>query len=161
MTDNRSPNDAQPSAIPSAIVSRLVGRPRSAVAAASLAVLASFLVARRVAATNAYLQIQYALPTYDGSTGPAFFVGGAALVGLAVASSYADAGLLPTVVLAGAPVFGWAVNHVSAPITPHYAVTYPVEMAVLYGVVFGLVGYVLGSGLRSVAPPSRAASLVR
>lgn len=154
-----SPTDLR-EAVSSVITPRLVGHPASAVAAMTLAVAAAFAVARRVAATNAYLPIQYALPTYDGSAGPLFFALGAVLVGLAVLSAYADAGLLPTVALAGAPVFGWAVNHFASPISPHYAVTFPVEMALLYGGVFGAVGYLLGSGIRTALPPSAVRSVV-
>lgn len=141
------------------IAHRLVGRPASAVAVIGLAVVATVLTARRVATTNTYLQIQYALPTYDGSVGPIVVTAGGALVGLAVVSAYVDAGLVPTLMLAGGPVFGWALNHFSSPITPQYAVTFPLEMAVLYGCTFGLVGYLLGTAIRTVVPPSTLSPL--
>lgn len=139
--------------VASLIRSELIGRPISAVAVLSMAVAASMVTARRVAVTNSYLSIQHALPTYDGSMGPLFFLFGSGLVALAVLSAYLDAGLLPTVMLAGAPVFGWAINHFSSPISPHYAITFPVEMAMLYGGIFGIAGYLLGAGIRKVAPP--------
>jgi hypothetical protein len=161
MEPNWSPSGLRSIDVSSAIRARLVGRPLSSAAAATLAVAASFLVARRVAATGAYLRIEHALPTYDGSAGPLFFAFGGVLVGLAVLSAYADAGVLPTVLLAGAPVFGWAVNHASAPIGTRYAATFPLEMALLYGGVFGVVGYLLGSVVRTALPPSRLGSAVR
>lgn len=137
-----------------AVRSRLVGRPTSAFAVTYTAVVASIATARRVAATNSYLVIERSLPTYDGHAGPLFVALAGGLVALAALSAYLDAGLGPTVALAGAPVFGWATNHVSAPISPHYAATFPVEMAVLYGGLLGLVGYLLGAGARRIAPPA-------
>ncbi|WP_136715506.1 hypothetical protein [Halorientalis salina] len=138
---------------------RLVGRPASAVAVIALAVVAAVVTARRVAATDTYLQIQYALPTYDGSIGPIAVTAGAVLVGLAALSAYVGAGLAPTAFLAGGPVFGWAVNHFSSSITPQYAATFPLEMAVLYGGCIGLVGYLLGRGVRTLVPPSALSPL--
>ena len=138
----------------SAVRSRLVGRPASAVAVACTAVVAAITTARRVAATNSYLVIEHSLPTYDGHAGPLFVALAGGLVALAALSACLDAGLAPTVALAGAPVFGWATNHASAPISPHYAATFPLEMAVLYGGLFGLVGYLLGAGARQSAPPA-------
>lgn len=127
---------------------RLVGRPVSAATVVAVATLLAALVARTVLARNAYLRIEHTLPTYDGTMGAVFFVGGAALVLLAAGAALLDAGVLPTVTLAAAPVFGWAATHTAAPIDPQYAVTYPVEVALLYGVVFGTVGYLVGRGLR-------------
>jgi hypothetical protein len=134
---------------------RLVGRPSSAVSACLAAAVLAVVVARRVAATDAYLTIERSLPTYAGTPSTLFFVGAAALVALAAASSYLRGGVIPAVVLAAGPVVGWAVNHWSAPVSPHYAATFPVEMAVLYGGVFGVVGYLVGAGLRRVVPPAR------
>jgi hypothetical protein len=51
-------------------------------------------------------------------------------------------------VLTAAPAFGWAVNHFSSSSGPQYATTLPVEMAAVYGNVFGLVGYAIGSTVR-------------
>lgn len=144
------------SAATAAVRSRLVGRPASALAALCLSLVATVATARWVAATNRYLAIEHALPTYDGRLGPLFVTCGAVLLGLAALAAYADAGLAPSVALAGGPVFGWAVNAFSAPVTPAYAVTFPVEMALLYGGVFGLLGYLLGNGMRRAVPPSLA-----
>ena len=134
--------------------SNLVGRPRSAVAATALAVGLTFEVGRRVAEANAYLPIERSLPTYAGTPTALFFAAGAVLVTLAALSAYLDAGVVPAVLLAGGPVVGWAVNHWSAPITTHYAPTFPLEMAVLYGGVFGVLGYLVGTGLRTAVPPA-------
>ena len=133
----------------------LVGRPRSAVAATVLAVGLAFEVGRRVAEANAYVRIERSLPTYAGTPTALFFAAGAALVALAVLSAYLDAGVAPTVLLASGPVVGWAVNHWSAPVTPHYAPTFPLEMAALYGGVFGVLGFLAGTGLRTALPPAR------
>lgn len=127
---------------------QLVGHPAGVVVAFALAVVGGVGTARYVAATESYLTIQHAIPTYDGSTGPLFYTGGLVLLTLAVGGAVIEAGLLPTVTLTGAPVFGWAVNHFASPITPHYASTFPLEMALLYGGVFGLVGYLSGTALR-------------
>ncbi|WP_255195247.1 hypothetical protein [Halorarius litoreus] len=127
---------------------RLVGRPLSAAAVVVAAALLATLVAREVAAANAYLRIEHALPTYDGSMGAVFLAGATALVVLAGLAALVDAGVLPALSLAAAPVFGWAVNHYAVPVAPHYAVTYPVEVALLYGVAFGTVGYLVGRGFR-------------
>ncbi|WP_225332771.1 hypothetical protein [Halomicrobium urmianum] len=139
--------------------SLLVGRPSRAIPAVVAAALATIASARWVAATNAYLEIEQALPTYDGSLGAAFYLFGGALVGLAVASAAVDAGLVPTLLLAGGPVAGWAVNHATAPIELHYSATFPLEMAFLYGGLFGGLGFLLGAGLRAVAPPRRETPL--
>lgn len=134
---------------------RPIGNPASVVVVLAVAALAGVGTAASVAATGSYLPIQYALPTYAGSPGTWFYVGGAFLLCLAVMGGVVGAGLVPTVVAAGAPVAGWAVNHFAAPITPHYAATFPVEMALLYGGLFGTVGYLLGRalgpGIRRVA----------
>ena len=134
---------------------RLVGRPESAVAATVAAVALAFVVGHRVASANAYLRIEQSLPTYAGAPTAFFFAAGALLVALAALSAYLAAGAVPAVLLASGPVVGWAVNHWSAPITPHYAPTFPLEMAVLYGGVFGVLGYLVGTGLRTAVPPAR------
>lgn len=128
----------------------LVGRPISAAVVTCLAVVAAVGTGHYVERTQSYLSIQYALPTYDGSVGPLFYVLGGLLLALAALSAVIDAGLLPTVTLAGAPVLGWAVTHFSSSITPHYAITFPLEMAILYGGVFGVTGYLAGTIARRV-----------
>jgi hypothetical protein len=120
----------------------------SATLVSLLAVLVGAGTARYVAITETYLPIQYALPTYDGSLGLYFSLGGAVLLGLAVVSAALEAGVVPTLLLASAPVMGWAVNHFASPITPKYAITFPFEMALLYGVLFGVSGYLLGTTVR-------------
>ena len=130
---------------------RLIGRAGSAVVAIIMAVVLAVAVAQRVAATDTYLQIEHSLPTYDGVPGSLFFMFGGLLIGLAVLSALIDAGLLPTLLPTSGPVVGWAVNHLSAPIAPHYSVIFPLEMAILYGGIFGVLGYFLGSSLRNVA----------
>lgn len=136
-----------------AVRSHLIGRPASAIVVLSAAVVAYLWTAQSIASTASYLPIQYSIPTYDGSAGPLFYAGAFVLVALATASAVLDAGVVPTVTLAGAPVAGWAVNHFSSTLTPHYAATFPVEMAVLYGGVFGVVGYLLGTTTRRVVRP--------
>lgn len=126
----------------------MLGNPISASVVFFLAIVAGIGTARYVAITESYLAIQHALPTYDGSVGAWFYVGGAILLGLAVLSASLKAGLVPTVIVASTPVMGWAVNHFSSPITPHYAITFPVEMAILYGGFFGTIGYLLGATVR-------------
>ncbi|MFB6184012.1 MAG: hypothetical protein ABEI96_05600 [Haloarculaceae archaeon] len=126
-----------------------------------VAVASALVTYQRVAATDSYLRIQHAVPTYDGSAGPTFVLGAGALVAFALVASYLDAGVVPAVILAAGPVFGWALTHFTSPITPHYAATFPLEMAVLYGGVFGVVGYLLGAALRRVAPLSKFATVSR
>lgn len=127
---------------------RPIGNRVSACIVSLLAVVAGVGTARYVALTGTYLSIQYALPTYDGSLGPYFYLGGIVLLGLAVISTALKAGLVPTILLASAPVVGWGINHFASPISPQYAVTYPIEMALLYGVTFGISGYLLGATIR-------------
>jgi hypothetical protein len=138
---------------------RPFGNPASAVAVLTLAVVAGVGTARYVAVTDSYLTIQYAVPTYAGSVGAWFYGGGGLLLALAAASALLGAGLVPAIAVAGAPVAGWAVNHFSSPITPHYAGTFPIEMALLYGGLFGTAGYLLGralgDGMRRVASARR------
>ena len=141
--------------LPPIAKAHLVGRPRSAAAATVLAAGLTFEVGRRVAEANAYLPIERSLPTYAGTPTALFFAAGAALVTLAALSAYLDAGAVPAVLLASGPVVGWAVNHWSAPVTPHYAPTFPLEMAVLYGGAFGILGYLVGTGFRTAVPPTR------
>jgi hypothetical protein len=119
-------------------------------------VLAAWAVASWVAASGSYLRIAHDLPTYGGSFGAWFYLLGGTVVAVAALAAALDAGVLPTVLLAAAPVFGWALNHTSAPIDPGYAVTFPAEVALLYGLCFGLVGFLLGSAIRRlVALPTR------
>jgi len=127
---------------------QLLGNPVSATAVLLLSIIGGVGTARYVAVTENYLAIQYALPTYDGSLGTWFYVGGAILLGLAVISAFLKAGLVPTVIVASTPVVGWAVNHFSSSITPHYSIIFPIEMALLYGGVFGIVGYLIGTVIR-------------
>lgn len=127
---------------------QLLGNPLSALTVVVLAIVTGIGTARYVAMTERYLAIQYALPTYDGSIAAFFYVGGGILLGLAVMSALLKAGLVPSVLLASAPVVGWAVNHFASPISPPYAVTFPIEMAILYGGLFGTTGYLLGTLIR-------------
>ena len=143
------------SILPPSTNARLVGRPRSALTATAAAVVLAFAVGRTVAEANAYLRIERSLPTYGGTLTELFVAAGALLVTLAALSAYFDAGAMPAVLLASGPVVGWAANHWSAPISPPYAPTFPVEMAVLYGGTFGVLGYLLGAGLRTAVPPAR------
>ncbi|WP_135533727.1 hypothetical protein [Halostella pelagica] len=131
-----------------ALRSNLIGRPRTAVAVTVAALTLAVVSAQQVAARDAYLWIEHSLPTYAGEVTGVFLLAGAALVVLAAVATVLGAGLVPAALLAGAPAFGWAVTHTGAPITLQYAATYPVEMALLYGIVFGSVGYVFGNTLR-------------
>ncbi|WP_205427807.1 hypothetical protein [Halorussus sp. MSC15.2] len=130
--------------------SRIVGPAERAAAATVSAVLLTILVAQQVAARGTYTAIEHSLPTYAGSVSGLFVVAGATLVGLAALGAALDAGLVPSVLLASAPVVGWAVNHWATPLVPHYAPTFPVEMALLYGGAFGLLGYLLGVRARKL-----------
>lgn len=131
-----------------ALRTTFVGRPRVAAVATVAAAALAGVVARRVASSGAYLRIEHAFPTYAGEVTGVFLLAGTALVALAAVAAALGGGVVPSVLLAGAPAFGWAVNHTAAPITPQYAATFPLEMGLLYGVVFGVVGYAVGRGLR-------------
>ncbi|MFC4448548.1 hypothetical protein [Halorussus aquaticus] len=130
--------------------SRIVGPAERAAAATLSAVLLTILVAQQVAARGTYTAIEHSLPTYAGGVSGLFVVAGATLVGLAALGAALDAGLVPSVLLASAPVVGWAVNHWATPLVPHYAPTFAVEMALLYGGAFGLLGYLLGVRARKL-----------
>ena len=132
---------------------RLLGSARRAVTVSAASVFLAGTVAQQVAARGAYMRIERTLPTYAGDLTGLFLVAGLAIVLLAALGAVLDAGLVPSVLLASAPVAGWAINHWS--IAPHYSVTFPVEMAVLYGGLFGSLGYLLGTsvGGRSPAGP--------
>lgn len=132
---------------------RLVGSARRAVTVSASAVLLAGTVAQQVGARGAYVRIERTLPTYTGDLTALFLVAALAIVLLAALGAALDAGLVPSVLLASAPVVGWAINHLS--ITPRYSVTFPVEMAVLYGGLFGTIGYLLGSRMGGRSPAVR------
>ncbi|WP_440007655.1 glycosyltransferase [Halomicrococcus sp. SG-WS-1] len=138
--------------VASAARSNLVGRGERAAGASVAAVGLAGVVAQQVAARNSYLRIERSLPTYAGGVSELFLVAAVAIVAVAALGAAVDAGLVPSILLASGPVVGWATNHWASAVAPHYAVTFPLEMALLYGGVLGTVGYVLGTGLRELTP---------
>jgi len=137
----------QPATLTTALRSHLFGRRERAIGTSLCAVWMAVLVAHQVAARNGYTLIEQSLPTYSGSVGGPFLVGAVLLVGLAAFGARFGAGLVSSVLLASSPVVGWAVTHWTVPMTTHYVPTFPLEMAALYGGVFGTLGYLLGVGL--------------
>jgi UDP-N-acetylglucosamine:LPS N-acetylglucosamine transferase len=128
--------------------SRVIGRAERAATVSVSALLLTGLVAQQVAASGTYLRIEQSLPTYAGGVSGLFLVGGAVLVTLAATSAAFDAGFVPSILVASGPVVGWAVNHWAAAVVPHYQPTFLLEMAVLYGGVFGTIGYLVGIRIR-------------
>ncbi|WP_266075355.1 hypothetical protein [Haladaptatus caseinilyticus] len=128
---------------PASLELKLFGRRDASVTAIVVGVMLAFFVSRQVATTNSYLSIERSLPTYDGTISGPFAVMAAVLVTLAALSTYFGAGMIPAIHLTGGPVFGWAIIHRASPITPPYASTFPLEMVILYGGIFGVTGYLL------------------
>ena len=141
----------------SAAASRLVGSARSAATSTAAGSVLAGVVGHQVAAHGLYWTIQRSLPTYSGGVSELFLFATVALVALAALSAAFDAGVVPSVLLASGPVVGWAANHwLTAMPVPHYSITFLFEMALLYGGAFGVVGYLLGSRLRWLAPTRRS-----
>jgi len=140
----------------SAAWSLLVGRTERAAASSLSAVVIGALVAREVAVGNSYKLIEQLYPTFSSEAHALLIVAALGLVTLAAVGSLSGAGAVPSTLLASAPVVGWAVNYWAGPISPGYAVSFPIQTVLLYGVTCGLVGYLLGIRLRPLLSPERS-----
>lgn len=128
--------------------SQLLTRGRQTAGAAISAVGLGALVAQQVTVHNGYTAIEHSLPTYVGSVGVPFLAGSVILFLLGMVGARLNAGVMPSVLLASGPVAGWAITHWTVPMaTPQYPATFPLEMALLYGGTFGMVGYLVGRSL--------------
>jgi hypothetical protein len=138
--------------------SLLVGRTDRAAATSLTALILGVLVAREVAVGGAYKLVEQLYPTFSSEFHALLFVAALGLVTLAAVGSLYGAGAVPSVLLASAPVLGWAVNYWIGPIAPGYPAGFPLQTVLLYGVVCGVVGYVLGIRLRPLLDGDRDAS---
>ncbi|WP_251329975.1 hypothetical protein [Haloplanus pelagicus] len=142
-------------------------RPAVSVVLVCLAPVLAAVAAWVASATVGYPPLQrWLVGTWTGSDPRAVvFLGVALLVGLAAASAATNAGLLPTTLLAAAPLFGMAMTRYGAVVTTGYgqytvslpdAVAFALAVAVVGGISTALVGYGLGAGLRRAAGVVRA-----
>ncbi|WP_185715564.1 glycosyltransferase [Halocatena pleomorpha] len=133
---------------PESISAQLLGGSKELLGAATGAVGLAALIAQQVTAHSGYAAIEQSLPTYAGTVGELFLLGSVLVFLLGLAGARANASVVPSVLLASGPVVGWAVTHWTVPMTePRYAVTFPLEMALLYGGTFGILGYLVGCSL--------------
>ena len=141
---------------PNALDDPALGRTERAAASSLSAVVIGALVAREVAVGDSYKLIEQLYPTFSSEVHALLIVAALGLVTLAAVGPLSGAGALPSTLLASAPVAGWAVNYWAGPISPGYAVGFPIQTVLLYGVTCGIVGYLLGIRLRPLLTPDRS-----
>ncbi|UPM42270.1 glycosyltransferase [Halocatena salina] len=158
-SEQQSWSTPQTNASVESVHSQLLARGKQVIGATIGAVGLAGLVAQRVTAHNSYTAIERSLPTYAGTVGEPFLIGSVLVFLLGMIGARSNAGISSSVVLASGPVVGWAITHWTVPTTaPQYAVTFPLEMALLYGGTFGTLGYLVGRSLGRLPGKNRTRS---